>query len=138
MASGRHVFIRHMIVRWSGQQLELGSKLLVLRCSGCSAITERPQIAVGVEEGGPAEGGSDQTLQASSLCPALAGSSGLGVSVLVWKADPTSHVPHLPVLSLDSGLVRGSMSEQGYNGRPCVFCTQPSFWEARSPREGPS
>ena len=36
MVSGRHmfidyVFIRHVIVRWSGQQLELGSKLL--RCA---------------------------------------------------------------------------------------------------------
>lgn len=40
----------------------------------------------------------------AELCPALAGSSGLGVSVLVWKADPTSH---RPVLSLDSGLARG-------------------------------
>ena len=39
------------------------------------------------------------------LCPALAGSLGLGVSVLAWKADPTSH---RPVLSLDSGLAQGA------------------------------
>lgn len=60
------------------------------------------------------------------------------MGLLVWKADPTSHVPHLPALSRDRPSPRGSASEQGYGRRPCVSHTQPTCWGARSPREGPS
>ena len=30
------------------------------------------------------------------------------MGLLVWKADPTSYVPHLPALSLDSGPTQGA------------------------------
>lgn len=59
-----YVLIRPVIVSWSSQQLELGSKLL--RCS--VLLSHHWEIA---DKRGPAEGGSDQTLWASSLSRAL-------------------------------------------------------------------